>query len=56
MAEVDRISNTKAVDFLIGYYDLRAIDHFVLFVLSIETTVEFYRRGFGLQPRPDLER
>ena len=30
---------------------IRAIDHFVLVVLSIETTVEFYRRVLGLEAR-----
>ena len=30
---------------------IRAIDHFVLVVLSIETTVEFYRRALGLEAR-----
>jgi catechol 2,3-dioxygenase-like lactoylglutathione lyase family enzyme len=30
---------------------IRAIDHFVLVVLSIETTVEFYTRVLGLEAR-----
>jgi catechol 2,3-dioxygenase-like lactoylglutathione lyase family enzyme len=30
---------------------IRAIDHFVLVVLSIETTVEFYTRVLGLDAR-----
>ena len=30
---------------------IRAIDHFVLVVLSIETTLEFYRRVLGLEAR-----
>ena len=30
---------------------IRAIDHFALVVLSIETTVEFYRRVLGLDAR-----
>ena len=30
---------------------IRAIDHFVLVVLSIETTIEFYARVLGLEAR-----
>jgi catechol 2,3-dioxygenase-like lactoylglutathione lyase family enzyme len=30
---------------------IRAIDHFVLVVLSIETTIEFYTRVLGLEAR-----